>query len=336
MYKINLLDYKFSSLILIFGTYIAIIDDVSVYNRIFYLIVLAYSILQNFINIKFKKLFTSLIALISFYIQFILNDYTFSKEYFINLLPILLFLKFAEIEKKSDYYFFNYTCVFFGITVLIYGQDFVSSIISFLIIFISIIHLYSINQTKIISLNFKNLLRYLLFGLSIFPIIIIVYLVFPRTEINIKLFETKQNQLGIPDKISLGSFQNISDSDETVFIFSKENSKVNEKYYFRVKVFDTLNNEKDWIETPYNVLLNKYSKNIKINKSEKNNSDVAKLILFPTEKLWVPKNKNYSFEGANIKLNIFNNISSLSKINDQKKSLVCIIKMMSIYLIKIC
>ena len=320
MYKINLLDYKFSSLILIFGTYIAIIDDVSVYNRIFYLIVLAYSILQNFINIKFKKLFTSLIALISFYIQFILNDYTFSKEYFINLLPILLFLKFAEIEKKSDYYFFNYTCVFFGITVLIYGQDFVSSIISFLIIFISIIHLYSINQTKIISLNFKNLLRYLLFGLSIFPIIIIVYLVFPRTEINIKLFETKQNQLGIPDKISLGSFQNISDSDETVFIFSKENSKVNEKYYFRVKVFDTLNNEKDWIETPYNVLLNKYSKNIKINKSEKNNSDVAKLILFPTEKLWVPKNKNYSFEGANIKLNIFNNISSLSKINDQKKS----------------
>ena len=97
MYKINLLDYKFSSLILIFGTYIAIIDDVSVYNRIFYLIVLAYSILQNFINIKFKKLFTSLIALISFYIQFILNDYTFSKEYFINLLPILLFLKFKEI-----------------------------------------------------------------------------------------------------------------------------------------------------------------------------------------------------------------------------------------------
>ena len=131
MYKINLLDYKFSSLILIFGTYIAIVDDVSVYNKIFYLIVLAYSILQNFINIKFKKLFTSLIALISFYIQFILNDYTFSKEYFINLLPILLFLKFAEIEKKSDYYFFNYTCVFFGITVLIYGQDFVSSIISF-------------------------------------------------------------------------------------------------------------------------------------------------------------------------------------------------------------
>ena len=166
-----------------------------------------------------------------------------------------------------------------------------SSIISFLIIFISIIHLYSINQTKIISLNFKKLLRYLLFGLSIFPIIIIVYLVFPRTEINIKLFETKQNQLGIPDKISLGSFQNISDSDETVFIFSKENSKVNEKYYFRVKVFDTLNNENDWIETPYNVLLNKYSKNIKINKSEKNNSDVVKLILFPTEKLWVPKIK---------------------------------------------
>ena len=320
MYKINLLDYKFSSLLLIFATYISIIDDVSFHNSIFYLIILAYSVFQNFFNIKYKKIFTSLIAVVSFYIQFILNDYTLSKEYFINLLPILLFLKFAEIEKKSDYFFFNYTCVFFSIAVLVYGQDFISSIISLLIVFISIIQLYSINQTKIISFNFKNLLRYLLFGLSIFPIIIIIYLIFPRTEINIKLFETKQNQLGIPNKISLGSFENISDSDETVFIFSKENDNQYQKYYFRVKIFDTLNKEKDWIETPYNVLLKKYSKNIKINKSEKNISDTAKLILFPTEKLWIPKNKNYIFESVNVKFNIFNNTSSLSKINDQKKS----------------
>ena len=320
MYKINLLDYKFSSLLLIFATYIAIIDDVSFQNSIFYLIILAYSVLQNFFNIKFKKIFTSIIAIVSFYIQFILNDYTLSKEYFINLLPILLFLKFAEIEKKSDYFFFNYTCVFFSIAILIYGQDLVSSIISLLIVFVSIIQLYSINQTKIISFNFKNLFRYLLFGLSIFPIIIIIYLIFPRTEINIKLFETKQNQLGIPDKISLGSFENISDSDETVFIFSKENDNQYQKYYFRVKIFDTLNKEKDWIETPYNVLLKKYSKNIKMNKSEKNISDNAKLILFPTEKLWVPKNKNYIFESVNVKFNIFNNTSSLNKTNDQKKS----------------
>ena len=35
-----------------------------------------------------------------------------------------------------------------------------------------------------------NILRYLLFSFSIFPIILIIYLIFPRTEINLKLFET--------------------------------------------------------------------------------------------------------------------------------------------------
>ena len=63
----------------------------------------------------------------------------------------------------------------------------------------------------------------MIFALSIIPIIAIVYFVFPRTELNIKLFETKKNQLGIPDKISLGSFQEISDSDENVFIYTNKN-----------------------------------------------------------------------------------------------------------------
>ena len=70
----------------------------------------------------------------------------------------------------------------------------------------------------ILKINFKNLTKYFLFALSIFPIIAIVYFIFPRAELNIKIFETKKNQLGIPEKISLGSFQDISDSDENASI----------------------------------------------------------------------------------------------------------------------
>ena len=69
--------------------------------------------------------------------------------------------------------------------------------------------------------------------MSIFPIIAVVYFIFPRAELNIKLFESKKNQLGIPEKISLGSFQDISDSDENVFIFTDTNQKINQKYYFK-------------------------------------------------------------------------------------------------------
>ena len=68
-------------------------------------------------------------------------------------------------------------------------------------------------------------MKYLFYSLSIFPIIALIYFVFPRTEINIKLFETQKNQLGIPEKISLGSFQDISDSEEIVFIFDNYESK---------------------------------------------------------------------------------------------------------------
>ena len=120
---------------------------------------------------------------------------------------ILLFLKFSELNLKENYYFFNYTAVFLGISSLIYGQDLISSIISFLMIIISIVQLYLLNQQKVISLNIRYILKYLLLSFSIIPIIAIIYFLFPRTEINIKIFETQKNQLGIPEKISLGSFQ---------------------------------------------------------------------------------------------------------------------------------
>ena len=135
---------------------------------------------------------------------------------------------------------------------------------SFIIVIISIIQLYSLNQTKLISINFKNIFKYLAISFLIIPIMALIYFIFPRTEINIKLFETKQNTLGIPDKISLGSFQNITNSDESVFIYTPENILKDEKFYFRVKVYDILDKNNNWIELDYNSLLAKFSKDLKI------------------------------------------------------------------------
>ena len=104
----------------------------------------------------------------------------------------LIFLKYSEIENKEHHYFFSYSCVFLAISSLVYGQDLISSLLSLAIVILSIIHLYSLNQVKILKLNIKNLAKYFIFALSIFPIIAVVYFIFPRAELNIKLFETKK------------------------------------------------------------------------------------------------------------------------------------------------
>ena len=46
---------------------------------------------------EYKKFLNSIIALTVIYVQFILNDYTLSKEYFINLIFILLLLNILMI-----------------------------------------------------------------------------------------------------------------------------------------------------------------------------------------------------------------------------------------------
>ena len=103
----NLLNYKDTSYILISLCYLSIATEVSILNNVYFIIVGFYSILQNYFSFKYKKVFSGIFALLSFYLQFILNDYTLSKEYFINILLLLMFLKFSELEKKENYYFFN-------------------------------------------------------------------------------------------------------------------------------------------------------------------------------------------------------------------------------------
>ena len=310
MFKLNLLNYKFTSLILIFVCFLSLFTEVSKSNNYFFLAILLFSLFLNQLQFKYKKFLNSIIALTVIYIQFILNDYTLSKEYFINLIFILLLLKYAELESKENHYFFNFTCIFFSLCTLIFGQDLISSLMAFTVVIISIIQLYSLNQTKLVSINLKNLFKYLSISFLIIPIVAIIYFVFPRTEVNIKLFETKQNTLGIPDKISLGSFQNITNSDENVFIYTPDDILKDEKFYFRVKVYDILNRNNDWVGLDYDSQLTKFSKDIKIRNNEFIKKSKSKLLIFANEKKWLPKLKEYSFKSNKLKNNLFNNTTS--------------------------
>jgi len=320
MPRVNLLNYNFNALVMLVCSYLVLFSEVEISTNVFFVILFSFAVIQKSFNYKYKKLFSSILAIATIYILFVLNDQTLSKEYFINLILGLIFLKYSEIEKKENHYFFGFSCVFLAVSSLIYGQDLISSFLSFIIILLSIIHLYSLNQTKILKLNLNNLFRYFIFALSIIPIIAIIYFVFPRAELNIKLFETKKNQLGIPDKISLGSFQNISDSEENVFIFKTNIQNEDQKYYFRVKVFDKLSISKDWLNSEYKILLAQFKNSFKVsNPIEKQDVD-ASLIMFPHEKKWFPKLANYNFENSNLNLNLINNTLTTNKIVTNKKS----------------
>ena len=169
MFKLNFLNHNFTSLVMLLVSFLLIIDEVGIFTNLFYLLLLIFSIFLKNFKFKYKTVISSIIAVFTIYLLFILNDYTLSKEYFINLILGLIFLKFSEIESKEHQYFFNFTCVFFAISSLVYGQDLISSLLSLSIIILSIIHLYCLNQTKILQLNLKNLFRYLAFALSIIP-----------------------------------------------------------------------------------------------------------------------------------------------------------------------
>ena len=321
MPNLNISNYNFTALLMLILSFLVIFNEVNLMSNLFFFSILIFSIFQKNFNYNYKKIFSSILSLGSIYILFVLNDYTLSKEYFINLILALIFLKYSEIERKDHQYFFNFSCVFLAISSLIYGQDLLSSVLSFGIVIISIIHLYTLNQIKILKLNIKNLVRYLIFALSVIPVIAIVYFTFPRTELNIKLFETKKNQLGIPDKISLGSFQDISNSDETIFIYANSAESNNKKFYFRVKVFDQLTTNKDWVNTNYRVMLSKFKNDFKVIKNKEYIKIDASLIIFPHEKNWIPKLENYNYSNKDLNLNLINNTLTSNKILSNKRSL---------------
>ena len=320
MFKLDLLNYKINSYLLLFLSLLTILFDVSYFNKILFISLFIFSIFHNLKQYKFKTFLSSAIAIIAIYLQFKFSYYTFSKDFFLNLILILVMIKFSEIENKKDHYFFNFTVIFLTISSLIYGQDFLSSINSILLMFVSIIHLYSLNQKKVIKINTKYIFKYLSITLLILPIIALIYFVFPRYEINIKIFDTKVNTLGIPDYLELGTFTDISSNKQKIFQYKNDQNKnKNNSLYFRVKIFDLINDKKFWITTPLNNIYLQYENTYKLEKNNKTFINDREIIIFPNDKIWLPVLKGFEYDNSLVVNNYLNETAQLKKKIDKKR-----------------
>ena len=300
MLKINLSNTKFLSLVILGICLLSISENVSFANKIFWGIITIGSIFINRFKFRFKSFLLSIYAIGLLYIQFIFNQYIFSEEFFINCLGVLLIVKYAELDNKNNLLSYNLICMVLSVTSLINGQDILSSIISLSIIILLVINMYLIQQKEVMDFNFKNILKYLGFGFSIFPIIIIFYLIFPRAEINFRLFDPSKSSLGIPDTIRLGSFESFANSDEKVFTLINQNFK-KEDLYFRVKIFDYMEEDKSWRPSSPIYLFNTYKNSININ-NLKPLDEKYEIILEPHKRKWIPTLDNSSLAKQNVKI----------------------------------
>lgn len=73
-------------------SFLLVINEVDLKSNLFFFLLLFFSIFQKNFNYKFKKVFSSILSIATIYILFVFNDYTLSKEYFINLILGLIFL----------------------------------------------------------------------------------------------------------------------------------------------------------------------------------------------------------------------------------------------------
>ncbi|MDC3054997.1 DUF3488 and transglutaminase-like domain-containing protein, partial [Candidatus Pelagibacter sp.] len=273
------------------------------------------------INIKLKSLILGIIAIGAIYIQLIFNQYVFSEEFFLNCLAILLIMKFSELKNKNNKLSFSLICLIISVASLIKGQDILSTLISFTIVILVIINMYIIQQKELLDFNIKNVFKYLGFGLSIFPFIIIFYLVFPRAEINFRLFNPASSSLGIPDSINLGSFSEFSNTEEDVFTLINNNFK-KEELYFRVKIFDYMEEDKSWRPSSNYYLFDKYKSSFKV-KDGRELNQTYQIILEPFKKKWIPSLKNSKLISNNIEISedYFNQIYVSRDLIDRKKQI---------------
>ena len=252
-------------------------------NFIYVLGITVVVLFTKYKNILIHALFRHPSLIILMGIQFVFEDYTITKDFFINCLYILLLFKFLETQKK-DYFFFVALSIFVTIANLINNQNLLSSLISGASAIATILLLYLINQKELINLNIQNLKRIVLISVFTVPIIILTYLFFPRAEVKVSLFANKSNNLGIPDKISLGSFQQITLEDEDVFNV-KFVERVNQsQLYFRVKTFEMLDQLKNWKSINTKVTFKNNNAFIQRSKDQLKYD----LILFNHGKNWIP------------------------------------------------
>ena len=310
----------FTFLLLILCTF-SLSADLTLNNKLFWFVVFIFNILFFQINIKLKSLILGIIAIGAIYIQLIFNQYVFSEEFFLNCLAILLIMKFSELKNKDNKLSFSLICLIISVASLIKGQDILSTLLSFTIVILVIINMYLIQQKELLDFNIKNIFKYLGFGLSIFPFIIIFYLVFPRAEINFRLFNPASSSLGIPDSINLGSFSEFSNSDEDVFTLINNNFKKDE-LYFRVKVFDYMEEDKSWRPSSSYYMFDKYKSSFKV-KDGKELNQTYQIILEPFKKKWIPSLKNSKLISNNIEISedYFNQIYVSRDLIDRKKQI---------------
>ena len=301
------------SFIIILLSFLALIGPLSLNNILFWIALCGINYGINKTNLKFKTVINVLLIALSIYLQFIFDFKTVTKEFFVHLLGVLMIFKFFELNKERDYYFYVNLSFFISVISLLDGQDLISSLNSFMIMIFGIYLLYIINQIEFPRFKFKNLLKIFGFIIALFPFIIATYIIFPRTDININILGPGQSKIGIPKEISLGSFNSITNSKEKVFDVNFLSKEFNQKeFYFRVKVFDLLNKENVWLQTPRNYLQNFSIENKVISPKVE-----YELIMSAHEKKWVPV-MDYVYEidnGYNVDPL---NYTGLSNINLQK------------------
>ena len=296
-------------------------ENLTFNNLFFWGLLFIISYLVSNIKIKFKSIIIGIFAIGALYIQLVFNQYVFSEEFFLNCLGVLLIIKFSELSNKNNILSFNLICMIVAVASLIKGQGIISMFVSFSIIILLVINMYLIQQKEVLDFSFKNILKYLGFALSIFPFIIVFYLIFPRAEINFRLFDNSTSSLGIPDSISLGSFSQFSNSDEEIFTLINNNFNQND-LYFRVKIFDYMEVNQSWRPSSSYFLFSKFKDNFKISENKDLNKSYQ-IILEPYKKKWIPSLKNSQLINENIKISkdLFNQTFVSRELIDRKKQI---------------
>ena len=322
MLKIKSQNISLLTYVILFFCLISLSTDLLLTNKIFWGTLFILSFVFSKIHFKFKSIVVGIFALGALYIQLILNQYVLSEEFFLNCLGVLLIIKFSELNNKNNLLSFNLISMIIAVASLIKGQDILSTLNSFLILILLVVNMYLIQQKEILDFSLKNILKYLGFGLSIFPIIIIFYLVFPRAEVNFRLFDTSASSVGIPDSIDLGSFSQFSNSDEEVFTLINNNFK-KEDLYFRVKIFDYMEKDQSWRPSSSYYLFSEFKNSLRINGNEDLNKNYQ-IILEPYKKKWIPSLKNSKLITNDIQItkDYFNQSFVSRELIDRKKKLI--------------
>ena len=321
MFKDKIINTNSRCLILTILCIISLQEELVLINKIFFLFLVFSSYFINKIEFRFKGILLAFSALPILYIELVLENFIFSKDYFINIIGLLLIIRFADLNTKSKLFSFSLISLIISVVSLINSQDLLSSLLSISILILTIFNFYLINQKELLDLKIKNLIKILSISFLIVPIIFIVYIIFPRTEVNLKILNTSNNSLGIPDEIALGSFQSFANSSKKVFTLNTKKFDKNE-LYFRVKVFDFLTAEKTWVATNENILLRRYKDQLAIFDLNFEN-DQYDIILENHNKKWIPSLKNYKVsKGLNTYNYSFFNQTHKNYIEIEKKQII--------------